>query len=89
MANAISVYLLSKLLVLNNYKRSYKSFKADAIPSFLSFATLGFFICSFFFFYFNNNNNKVLPRFNYYNSQSPLPFPIDLSPITHVKALPD
>ncbi|KAJ0627893.1 hypothetical protein HanHA89_Chr01g0030841 [Helianthus annuus] len=39
--------------------------------------------------FFPYNNNKALPRFKYCNSRSPLPFPIDLSPITHVKALPD
>ncbi|KAJ0624285.1 hypothetical protein HanIR_Chr01g0041481 [Helianthus annuus] len=32
---------------------------------------------------------KVMPCFKCCNSRSPLPFLIDLSPITHVKALPD
>ncbi|KAJ0539936.1 hypothetical protein HanRHA438_Chr08g0366271 [Helianthus annuus] len=32
---------------------------------------------------------KVMPCFKCCNSRSPLPFPIDLSPITHFKALPD
>ncbi|KAJ0469844.1 hypothetical protein HanIR_Chr14g0712341 [Helianthus annuus] len=41
------------------------------------------------FIYLHHNNNKALPRFKYCNSRSPLPFPIDLSPITHVRALPD
>ncbi|KAJ0599359.1 hypothetical protein HanIR_Chr03g0103981 [Helianthus annuus] len=40
-------------------------------------------------FIFINNNNKSLPRFKCFNSRSPLPFLIDLSPIAHVKALPD
>ncbi|KAJ0564109.1 hypothetical protein HanLR1_Chr07g0252941 [Helianthus annuus] len=45
----------------------------------------------FFYYYYlpPKKNNKVLPRFKYFNSRSPLPFLIVLSPITHVKALPD
>ncbi|KAJ0454471.1 hypothetical protein HanIR_Chr15g0740431 [Helianthus annuus] len=43
----------------------------------------------FIFLIFIYNNNRALPRFKCFNSRSPLPFPIDLSPITHVKALPD
>ncbi|KAJ0927209.1 hypothetical protein HanRHA438_Chr04g0180131 [Helianthus annuus] len=42
-----------------------------------------------YFLISTNNNNKALPRFKYCNSRSPLPFPIDLEPITHVRALPD
>ncbi|KAJ0495547.1 hypothetical protein HanRHA438_Chr12g0576111 [Helianthus annuus] len=37
----------------------------------------------------NNNNNKALSHFKCCNSRSPLPFPIDLKPITHVRALAD
>ncbi|KAJ0441035.1 hypothetical protein HanIR_Chr16g0793211 [Helianthus annuus] len=36
-----------------------------------------------------HNNSRTLPHFMYCNSRSPLPFLIDLNPITHVKALPD
>ncbi|KAJ0479422.1 hypothetical protein HanRHA438_Chr13g0580381 [Helianthus annuus] len=41
------------------------------------------------YFQFIPKSYKALPRFKCFNSRSPLPFPIDLSPITHVKALPD
>ncbi|KAJ0490042.1 hypothetical protein HanHA300_Chr12g0450871 [Helianthus annuus] len=43
----------------------------------------------FYYYYLPPNNNKVLPRFKCFNSRSPLSFSIDLSSITHVKALPD
>ncbi|KAJ0586484.1 hypothetical protein HanIR_Chr04g0152431 [Helianthus annuus] len=59
---------------------SFPSLLSFRRPSLELYLVILFFICS---------NNKTLLRFKYCNSRSPLPFPIDLSPITHVKALPD
>ncbi|KAM0010017.1 hypothetical protein Hdeb2414_s0082g00780931 [Helianthus debilis subsp. tardiflorus] len=59
--------------------------------SFFLLLCLSLCLCSisFVFYYLPINNNKALSRFKCFNSRSPLPFPIDLSLITYVRALPD
>ncbi|KAJ0477333.1 hypothetical protein HanHA300_Chr13g0487291 [Helianthus annuus] len=66
--------------------------RSDAHISYNSFSPSSIFLnilFSFILFILVLNNNKALLCFKYFNSRSPLPFPIDLSPITHVRALPD
>ncbi|KAJ0886297.1 hypothetical protein HanRHA438_Chr09g0377691 [Helianthus annuus] len=46
-------------------------------------------IFSLLLIYSSHNNNNAMPRFKCFNSRSPLPFPIDLSLITYVRAMPD
>ncbi|KAF5820591.1 hypothetical protein HanXRQr2_Chr01g0003921 [Helianthus annuus] len=66
---------------------SFLSF-LDMSPTLFIYIHIYIYIYTFIIIY-PINNNKVLPRLKYCNSQLPLPFPIDLSPITHVKALPE